>query len=227
MSSIPATRITLKPLIISCLPETEKFVSPADLCVDPIFSKPDIAISYSAQQRGWLRSLAAEYRVFCQTDCESLTLRLNSYDLIVVAPLSLNTLAKFALGIRDSFPAELLWQFSSLGKPILLNEDCLPDEQQSMNPHLTKIYRRYWQTLTSGTVAGFKPENLSERAQKLVRAKMVANRQPALSARIFITREDVIMAAESLEPMRIPGNAIVTDVAREEALARDVIIIQE
>jgi hypothetical protein len=95
-----------------------------------------------------------------------------------------------------------------------------------MNPHLTKIYRRYWQTLAGGTIAGFTADNLSERAQKLIRAKMVNNRQPQVSERVFVTRDDVIAAAESLEPMRIPGNAIVTDMAREEASARGVIIIQ-
>jgi hypothetical protein len=126
MPTPSATRITLKPLIVSCLPESGRFVSPAEICIDPLFARPDIAISHSAQERGWLRALAGDFRVFCQTDCASLTLRLNTYDLLIAAPLSLNTLAKFALGIRDSFPAELLWQFSSLGKPILLDETCLP-----------------------------------------------------------------------------------------------------
>lgn len=226
MSSASITKVTLKPLIVSCLPESGSFTSPADLCMGSLFVKPDIAISYSAQERGWLRALANDFRVFCQTDCEHLTLRLNSYDLMIVAPLSLNTLAKFALGIRDSFPAELLWQFSCLGKPILLGEECLPDEKQSMNPHLTRIYRQHWQTVIGGTVAGFNDDNLSEKAQKLIRAKMVASRQPIASERVFITRDDVIVAAESLEPMRVPGNAIVTDMAREEASARGVIIIQ-
>lgn len=226
MSTTNPAKITLKPLIVSCLPESGRLISPAGLCTGSLFVRPDIAISYSAQERGWLRVLANDFRVFCQTDCENLTLRLNSYDLLIAAPLSLNTLAKFALGIRDSFPAELLWQFSCLGKPILLAEDCLPDEKQAMNPHLARIYRQHWQTVVGGTVAGFNADNLSEKVQKLIRAKMVASRQPISSERVFITRDDVIVAAESLEPMRVPANAIITDMAREEASARGVIIIQ-
>lgn len=219
---------TLKALVLFCLPEN-KALTPesADLELPAIFARPDIALSYSAQQQGWLRRLSTEYRVFCQNDCESLVLRLNSYDLMIVSPLSLNTLAKFALGLRDSFPAELLWQFSELGKPVLLAENCLPDEATAMNPHLFKIYRRYWQTITSGTVSGFSRDTLADRATRLIRAKAAASRQYTEVGRVFITRDDIIVASESLEPLRVPHNAIVTDVAREEAESRNVTIIQE
>lgn len=225
--SIDKLPTTLRPLVLFCLPEgPRKSADEAVLQLPALFTRPDYAISYSAQQHGWLRLLASEHRVFCQPDCESLTLRLNSYDLLIASPLSLNTLAKFALGLRDSFPAEILWQFSELGKPILLAENCLPDERSAMNPHLTRIYRQHWQTVTSGTVSGFSPDNISEKATRLIRARAAAARQPMSGERIFITRDDIITASETLEPLRVPYNAIITDVARDEAEARGVVIIQ-
>lgn len=220
--------VTLKPLVLCCQPESGLQTDPGELCCAGFFTKPDLAVSLSAQEKGALRSLAANYRVYCAPDCESLTLKLNTYDLLIASPLSLNTLAKFALGIRDSFPAELLWQFSSLGKPILLDETCLPDESSAMNPHLIKVYKRHWQNIIGGTVAGFNPENIDVVATKLIRAKAIDKKiNPVSGARVFVTREDVIIASESLEPMRVPYSAIITDVAREEADARGIVIIQE
>ncbi|NCB37794.1 MAG: hypothetical protein EOM80_03415 [Erysipelotrichia bacterium] len=220
--------ISPKPLLLVCQPESHpERQNATELTLPAAFAHPDAAVSFSAQQKGWLRKLAGNHRVFSANDCESLVLRLNTYDLLIVSPLSLNTLAKFALGLRDSFPAELLWQFSALGKPILLDETCLPNEHTSMNPHLVKIYRRHWQTLISGTISGFSHENLSEKATRMIRAKAAANRQLPVSARVFITRDDIIAAAESLEPFKIPHSAIITDLAREEAQARGVVIIQD
>ena len=219
---------TLRPLVLFCLPEERRIAAEAAAFDLPkLFSAPDYAVSWSAQQHGWLRTLAMRHRVFCQADCESLVLRLNSYDLLIANPFSLNTLAKFALGLRDSFPAEILWQFAALGKPVLLAETCLPDAQKQMNPHLFRIYRNYWQTLTSGTVSGFNPENLSEIATRMIRARAAASRQPLAGSRLFITRDDIIAASASLEPLRLPAGSIVTDAAREEADARNVIIFIE
>ncbi|MDD3148670.1 MAG: hypothetical protein PHD82_15355 [Candidatus Riflebacteria bacterium] len=218
---------TLRPLVLFCLPEERTIAeAAADFELPAVFSGPDFAVSWSAQQQGWLRRLAMNHRTFCQADCESLVLRLNSYDLLIANPLSLNTLAKFALGLRDSFPAELLWQFSALGKPILLAETCLPDEKSAMNPHLIRIYRRHWQTITSGTISGFNNDNLSELATRMVRARAAAARQPVYGARVFVTRDDIIAASETLEPLKVPFSAIITDAAREEAQARNVVIVQ-
>lgn len=218
---------TLRPLVLFCLPEERSVaIEAAGFELPAIFAEPDYALSWSAQQQGWMRKLAMNHRTFCQSDVENLVLRLNSYDLMIANPLSLNTLAKFALGLRDSFPAELLWQFSALGKPILLSETCLPDDKSAMNPHLIRIYRRHWQTITSGTISGFKSDNLSEIATRMVRARAAAARQPFAGDRVFITRDDIIAASDTLEPLRVPYNAIITDVAREEAEARGVVIIQ-
>lgn len=222
----PHSPVVLKPLLLCCLPETSQPPHQALESLPPLFARPEVALSHSAQQRGWLRSLAGDYPVYCQADAERLILKLNTYDLLIANPLSLNTLAKFALGLRDSFPAELLWQFSQLGKPILLSEEAMPDDSTAMNPHLVRIYRQHWQAVTGGSVCGFTDDNIAEKAARMVRAKAVSSQQPVVGARIFVTRDDVIAASDSLEPLRVPGNAIITDVAREEAVARNVVIIQ-
>ncbi len=227
MGTVNMGTITLKPLLLVCLPESGLIENPGGLFCADFFQKPDIALSQSAQERGWLRALTTDHRVYCASECESLVLKLNTYDLLIASPLSLNTLAKFALGIRDSFPSEILWQFSTLGKPVLLNETCLPSEADAMNPHLVKVYRRHWQNITGGTIAGFKPENLDVTATRLIRARTAEKHLPLSGSRIFVTREDVIIASESLEPLRLPASAIITDAAREEAINRGVVIIQQ
>ncbi|MBU1109003.1 MAG: flavoprotein [Candidatus Riflebacteria bacterium] len=222
----PYSPVALKPLLLCCLPESGQQPQQALISLPALFASPQVALSHSAQQRGWLRVLAGDCPVYCQSDCERLILKLNSFDLLIVNPLSLNTLAKFALGLRDSFPAELLWQFSQLGKPILLAEEALPDDSTAMNPHLVRIYRQHWQTVTGGTVCGFNNDNIAEKAARMIRSKAAINRQSVAGSRVFVTREDVIAASESLEPLRVPSNAIITDIAREEASARGVVIVQ-
>lgn len=220
------TQVYLKPLVLCCLPEHGQQPDEALASLPALFRCPEVALSHSAQQRGWLRNLAGDYPVYCSTDLERLLLKLATYDLLLVNPLSLNTLAKFALGLRDSFPAELLWQFSLLGKPILLAEEVLPSESSAMNPHLVRIYRQHWQNITGGSVSGFTQADLEEKTTRLVRARAIEKGQPLTGTRVFITRDDIVAAADQLAPLRVPANAIITDIAREEAAARNVVIIQ-
>jgi hypothetical protein len=225
-SEISTEKIRLKALIVYCCPESGHFL-PLD-CSDlpPFFAAPDLAVSASAQNRGWCRKLAQAFRVYTGNDEQNLILRLNSYDIILVYPLSLNTLAKFALGIQDSFPTRILAEAAALGKPILLNDQFLPSVDGQMNPHLIRIYRQHWERLLSGTISSFNFDNLDQVAVKILRNR---SNQAAIQQGInrpCITREDVIIAAESLEPMKVPAGAIITDLAREEAQARGVIILQ-
>src|SRR5574344_1715453 len=107
---------TLKPLLLFCQPENSSVAQKAlEFDLPSVYEKADVAVSNSAQQHGCLRPLAMKYRVFNAGDFESLALKLDIYDILLVNPLSLNTLAKLALGIRDSFPSELLFRFAELG----------------------------------------------------------------------------------------------------------------
>ena len=218
----------LRALLVYCCPEDGKFVDPYELELPSVVKLDEAAISVSAQEHGFLRKLARDYRVYCANDEADLLLKIRSYDLFIVFPLSLNTLAKFSLGIQDSFPSRLLAKAAETGKPILLGEGCLPDAKSSMNPHLLKVYKQHWDRLIGGTITGFKQEDISRQITKIVRTRTQRNVSLSLQgSRTFVTKEDIILAAESLDPLVVPQNAIITDAAKEEAEIRGVFITFE
>ncbi|NLM16490.1 MAG: hypothetical protein GX221_02095 [Candidatus Riflebacteria bacterium] len=218
----------IKTLIVFCMPENEELASEALTANLPAcFDKADYAISYSAQKRGWLRKLALKGKVFCHNEQDLLLAQLPIYDIMIVNPLSLNTLAKAALGIADSFPSVLISEFIKLQKPLLLSDRGIPELGAKQSPHLTKIYRRYWQDLLGGTVASFTYESLEQQTARIIRASKLPQKSLKNSFRTFVTKEDVIEAADSLQPLIVASDAIITDLALEEAAARDIIILRE
>ncbi len=229
MFSISDLPQSLKPLILFCQPEQTSIAQQAlEYHLPAFLTEPHYAVSESARKKGWLHPIAKQYRTFCAADLENLTLKLELYDLLIVNPLSLNTLAKLALGIVDSFPTKIFNEFATLGKPIFLCESSLPTEQTEINPHLHKIYKTHWENLMSGTITGFNEKNLELKIVKAVRSKTTAQKQISLSGtRVFVTKDDIITAAESLHPLKVPYGSIITDLAKEEALVRNVTIIFE
>lgn len=226
ISNLPQT---LRPLILFCQPEHDSIAKEAmEQGLPQFFAEPHFAISRSAQQRGWLQSLALRHRVFHEADLESLSLKLELYDLLIVNPLSLNTLAKLALGINDSFPTRVFFDFAALGRPIFISEACMPIAPTEMNPHLQRVYKNHWETLISGTIAAFNYENLEAKVARAIRAQGTTQKQIELSGgRHFITKDDIIAAADALAPLKVPYGTIITDLAKEEAAARNVSIIFE
>lgn len=217
--------VKLKPLIIYCCPENGQFY-PIEMSDMPaFFEKPEIAISYSSEKKGWARRLGFDFKVHTGNSLESFRLKLNTFDIIIAYPLSLNTMSKFSLGIQDSFPTALLSESAALGKPILLNDQFIPSLESHLNPHLIRTYRNHWNRLLSGTIKGFNLDNLAEIAVKILRNKSSKAKVSPFAGRTIITREDIILAADSLEPLTIPSNAIVTDLAKEEAAARGVVLL--
>ena len=217
------TGMVLKPLLVCCCPEQNTDADPLiELPAIAGLSPWEVALSFSAQSRGLLRRMAPLARTFCTHEADELIGGLGRFDLVAVSPLSLNTLAKFALGLRDSFPSRLLAAAAERGLPILLDERQVPTADSSLNPHLMKIYRRYWDQVRSGTVREFHPDRLSEAVAAVIRTRRAADRFAPTSGRAVITRDDVILAQAALQPLRVPRGAIVTDLAREEAAARGV-----
>lgn len=217
------TGMLLKPLLVCCCPERNTEADPlVELPAIAGLAHWEVALSLSAQSRGLLRRMAPMARTFCTHEADELIDGLGRFDLVAVSPLSLNTLAKFALGLRDSFPSRLLAAAAELGLPILLDERQVPAADSSFNPHLMKIYRRYWDQVRSGTVREFHPDRLAEAVTAVIRTRKAAERSVPTSGRAVITRDDVILAQSALQPLRVPRGAIVTDLAREEAAARGV-----
>jgi len=217
------TGALLKPLLVCCHPEPGgSALAPDELPTAPGLAQWEIALSASAQQHGMLRQVATLGRTFCAHESEELITGLGRFDLVVVAPLSLNTLAKFALGLRDSFPSQLLAAAAVLGLPILLDERAVPAADSTFNPHLIKVYRRYWDQVRSGTIREFSPETFSTAIAAVIRTRRAVERTIPTSGRAVITRDDVILAQAALQPLHVPRGSIVTDLAREEAAARNV-----
>ena len=224
-----STNLKLKPLIIYCCPEAEVYFPVEDFNFPAFFDRPEVALSYSAEQKGWARLLNQNHKTHVSANAESFLLKLNTFDIFIVFPLSLNTLAKFALGLQDSYPCRILHKAAQLGKPVLLNDQFLPENESSMNPHLIRVYRQHWETVTSGTIAGFNFENLEQIAAKILRNK-TSNNNSLLhdqSNREFITRDDILVAAESLGPLKASRNAVITDLAKETAEELGVAIVTD
>jgi len=213
----------LKPLLVCCRPEPGRPTDPwEELPAVPGLSPWEVALSHSAQEAGLLRRLAPQARVFCSHEADELIGGLGRFDLVVVSPLSLNTLAKLALGLRDSFPSRLLAEAAGRGLPLLLDGRAVPAPDASFNPHLIKIYRRHWDQLLGGTIREFTPDTLAAAVAAVIRTRRAAERMVPATGRAVITRDDVLLAEAALQPIRIPRGALVTDLAREEAAARGI-----
>ncbi|MGM0598809.1 MAG: flavoprotein [Candidatus Rifleibacteriota bacterium] len=222
-----STNLKLKPLIIYCCPESETYFPVEASHFPRFFDRPEIALSKSAELKGWARLLNFEYKTHVEANGESFLLKLNTFDIFIVYPLSLNTLAKFALGLQDSYPCKILQKAAQLGKPVLLNDQFLPEADSSMNPHLIRVYRQHWETITSGTIAGFNFDNLEQVTAKILRNK-TSNNNSLLhdkNSREFITRDDILVAAESLGPLKVSAKAVITDLAKETAEELGVAIV--
>jgi len=217
----------LKALIVCCYPENGVFLDPADIIFPSVVTTFDVAVSSSAQDYGWLKKMSGYKNFYCDSDKKKLILKINSYDFMLAYPLSLNTLAKFTLGIRDSFPSEILAAYADICKPILLYENAITYIDECANPNFKRIYKNHWNNILGGSITSFNLENLDKKLNRLIRAKQNNAIVKVVGARSFITKEDIILASESLEPLKVSSSTIITDVAKEEAVIRGVEIIVE
>lgn len=219
----PAPGTDLRPLLLCCHSEGGAVRLPDFLAGVPGLAPWEAAVSHSAGEHGWVRVLAAHGPVYVAAEADRLLAGLERFDLLVVAPLSLNSLAKFALGLRDSFPSRVFGAMVDLGRPILLETTGLPRPDTRINPHYAKIYRRYWDTLNGGSIAGFTPDTFAIVIDRLARTRRaLAGKPPSLAGRGVITRDDVLAAFQAMTPLIVPPGTLLTDLAREEAEARGV-----
>lgn len=214
----------LKPLLVACFPEGGRFSPPEFPDGIPGLRPWEIALSHSSAERGWLRPLTTRWQVHCGHEADQLLARLSLFDLLIVAPLSLNSLAKFALGLRDSFPSRLFGAMVELGRPILLESTAVPRDDTLINPHFARIYRRYWDSVRGGTVEGFARDDLPAAVARLARSRRALHGRAPATGRSVLTRDDVLAAFQALQPLVVPRGALLTDLAREEAQARGVAI---
>lgn len=209
-------KMKIKPLLVLCCPE--------NYC-DPIFVFPpenrlmepwEIAVSRSSREKRIHRNLRGFPCYFSDERTEIIE-KLPIFDLILFFPLSNNSLAKFALGIQDSLPSFIFYRASELGISILLDSTYGSDDD-TMNPHLRKIYRRYWETIVGGTVGKYSETDFEQCLQKIIRHKNSPVKPNFSGNRQIITKDDVLLARDGVGAVKVASGAIVTDLAKEEAL---------
>lgn len=186
----------------------------------------EFAVSRSAADAGQCRRVARQGRLLGETDLDTIVARLDLFDLVVVQPISLNTLAKAALGIQDSLPSRVIAAALAAGKPLFLDESCLLQATERLHPHLNKLYRRYWSDLIGGPVAAFTPDQLPDSLQNWLKRRRDVTRSAleSRSGRQVVTRDDVREAWQAMTPLTVPQGSLITDLAREEAAALGVVI---
>lgn len=214
----------LKPLLLCTGAEDGALPALERLFATPGLDGWEIAVSHSSRERGRLPLLARRAPVFLESEADRLIARLGLFHLLVVSPLSLNTLAKFALGIRDSFPSRLLWAAAEAGMPVLLDETSIRQGLDLANPHLAKVYRRHWEHVCGGTTAAFRPDSFAESVAGLIRRRRAIEQKAPLEGRGVVTRDDVVAAHRAMTSLRIQRGTLVTDLARDEAAALGVTI---
>jgi len=217
----------MKPLLLVCRPDF-RLDDPLEIIPrHPALNALEIAVSRSAEEHGLVKPLAGGWPVFLAHEADALLRRLALFDLLIVCPLSLNTLAKFALGLKDSFPAQVLSMAAELGKPILLDSSAIPSPDSALNPHLFKIYKRYWDSVRGGTVREYHHHRLEDALTALVRHHRLQTSREAPPGRGVITRDDVWAARDGLGFLKVPPGSLITDLAREEAQSLGIRIIIE
>lgn len=159
-------------------------------------------------------------------EVEAVLAALPGFDLIVFCPLSLNSLAKIALGIADAAPARVALAAMTAGQPLLLDLAAVPARDQAgMNPHLIKVYRGHADRIIGGRVAGFAPGELAEACRRFDATRRRIDRLAVSAGRTVVTRDDVIAAHLALQPIRLRPGDLLTPLARDEAAALGVPIV--
>ena len=204
---------------VLCCPEPATGLSTGAPPAHPAVSQWVAGVSHSARRRHQQRVIPGDMFWYDSDSADELLVRLPDIDVVVFSPLSLNSLAKMALGIRDSLPSQVFGAAVEQGCSILLDRSALPAGDSSMNPHLIKVYRRHWETLIGGSIAEYVPDSFDQRIKRILRT-LRENPLDLLvgdSGRQVITRDDVLAARDGIGRLKIGRGSLVTDLAREEA----------
>lgn len=204
----------------------------------------DVVLSPRAEEltgRQRLAPLQEVGRVLGAGEVGSTLQLLEGADAVVVPVLTRNTATKLALLITDSLATNLLLQALAMGKPVVAAKDaadptaalCACVGLPNAPPTINRIMETYFRNLTE---LGLRMVGVSELAQTVaatLRAQVSSpdTRPPAPNlqslesqptrGRAIITERDLAQAAPG-QPLAVPADAIVTDLAREAAQRRGI-----
>lgn len=179
-------------------------------------------------------------RILSRLTQETITQEVGAHPLLVVAPLSSNTLAKVALGVHDSVPSRVIFEALRQAKVVVAippparpEGNGTPGSGYPRTPFEFHNGRsQYLRTVANWGIRFVDSDRLlsevrqamSEDGMGSVRKRLFSDRRP--KKRTVITREDVQqIILEGKREIQISPNAIVTDVAKELAASAGIQII--
>jgi len=204
----------------------------------------DVVLSPRAEAlfgRQRFAALGGTGRILGSDDVKSTLTLLEGAEAVVVPVLTRNTATKAALLIADSLATNLLLQAVAMGKPVLAARDaadpsaalCACVGTAAAPVAISRMMEAYFRTLgelglemvpvselartVTNRLGGNLPSAGRGRPAALNRRQEGAKRQ----RRTIVTADDVA-AADPSQPLILPEDAIVTDVARETARRRGI-----
>lgn len=208
-----------------------------------VFSSTFI-MSASFQEQGGEEELrqrvGTSVRILSRLTHEALRQEVAAHPLLVVAPLSSNTLAKVALGVHDSVPSRVIFEALRQHKPVVAIP---PPAGPGSNGAFASDYPRspfefhngrpqYLRTVANWGIRFVESEELlaevrqtiSEDGVHAARKRPLSDRPP--KKRTIITKEDVQqIILEGKRELQISPDTILTDVAKELAASAGIQII--
>jgi hypothetical protein len=201
-------------------------------------------LSDSFQEQGGKEELrqrtAPSVRIISQLTHEGIKQEVTTHPLLVVAPLSSNTLAKVALGVHDSVPTRVIFEALRQRKPVVAVPPPPPlssTEAAGSDFPRTPFQFQNGRSLYLRTVANWGVQFVdSDKLAAEVRNAILqtgrpgARKRPSADRPLYrhpiITREDIQqLILEGKRELHVTPDTVVTDVAKELAASTGIQII--
>lgn len=168
---------------------------------------------------------------------------MNSYNFIIIPSLTMNTAAKIVNCISDNLVTNIISHSMILGKPIVASINaCCPDnvERNAMGFHATEPYRNKLRNnldlLKSYGIDTTISENLSDKVNRVLE-KSCEIKKPDTGEHIKnhsaikvdgkVISRSCILNNSNFSVIKVDKNAVVTDLAAEEATKLNIKLIKE
>lgn len=146
----------------------------------------------------------------------------SDYEALYLPALSMNSMSKIALGIRDNLACDAVFQALHHRKQIIatLHPQCL--DRGLPLPLLARL-EGYAQTLESYgvTISGHKVPHRKSGSTALPAASASL---PVVGKKRLITLRDIRLLASG-EPLRVEGNTLITPAAKDEIKRRNLTVV--
>jgi len=179
-----------------------------------------VSFSHSASQSA-LRTACVE-ALQKQRSRAGFDLAPTHYEALYLPALSVNSMSKIALGIRDNLACDAVFQALQQRKAVIatLHPDC---QDNTLPLPLLARYEGYAHTLESYGVAISGPR-FSPVGEAPGNAPAPESRLPVTGKKRLITLRDIRLLAPG-EPLCIEGNTLITPAAKDEIKRRNLTLV--